>query len=409
MRIGMHWMDCFNFYRIFIRLIFGLLVIFVYNEYLIYYVTLLKCSWPKLNAAQEDPLIPKNEESPVRAMFLADTHLLGPYRGHPWDKLRREWQMERAFQTALTLFDPEIVFLLGDVFDEGQWVDADGWQEYLRRFHLIFRRANDVPLVVVPGNHDLGFHYHLTQNPFLVPRFDDVFNVNARPVSSLTVKGVSFVLLNSMAFEGDDCRLCKAASAQLLTLAKNLQCAKNNVSKGVEGWDCHGRQRLSAAPPVVLQHFPLFRSSDVNCNEPDEAPKEEKLTAFRPKWDCVSKRASIEILEKLKPRLIFSGHTHHGCLTHHKAPGLAKPVPEYSVSSFSWRNRNNPAFLLAQLRPDNHAVSKCLLPEEWTVIWTYLGCVSLLLLCLTLPCIRTCCLLARRRVAGLPWYNNKKL
>lgn len=34
---------------------------------------------------------------------------------------RREWQMERAFQTALWLLKPEIVFILGDIFDEGKW------------------------------------------------------------------------------------------------------------------------------------------------------------------------------------------------------------------------------------------------------------------------------------------------
>lgn len=36
-------------------------------------------------------------------------------------KTRREWQMERAFQTALWLLRPEIVFILGDIFDEGKW------------------------------------------------------------------------------------------------------------------------------------------------------------------------------------------------------------------------------------------------------------------------------------------------
>ena len=29
--------------------------------------------------------------------------------------------MERAFQTALWLLRPEIVFILGDIFDEGKW------------------------------------------------------------------------------------------------------------------------------------------------------------------------------------------------------------------------------------------------------------------------------------------------
>lgn len=29
--------------------------------------------------------------------------------------------MERGFQTALWLLKPEIVFILGDIFDEGKW------------------------------------------------------------------------------------------------------------------------------------------------------------------------------------------------------------------------------------------------------------------------------------------------
>lgn len=58
-------------------------------------------------------------------------HLLnGPEDGcglHPGNGLMpffiasREWQMERAFQTALWLLQPEVVFILGDIFDEGKW------------------------------------------------------------------------------------------------------------------------------------------------------------------------------------------------------------------------------------------------------------------------------------------------
>lgn len=31
----------------------------------------------------------KSDETPVHAMFIADTHLLGPKNGHWFDKLRR--------------------------------------------------------------------------------------------------------------------------------------------------------------------------------------------------------------------------------------------------------------------------------------------------------------------------------
>lgn len=49
-------------------------------------------------------------------MILSDTHLIGPFKGHWFDRLRREWQMYRSFQTAITLFNPEVVFILGNLF-----------------------------------------------------------------------------------------------------------------------------------------------------------------------------------------------------------------------------------------------------------------------------------------------------
>ncbi len=39
--------------------------------------------------------------------------MLGPLKGHWADKLRREWQMHRTFQSSLTLFRPDVVFILG--------------------------------------------------------------------------------------------------------------------------------------------------------------------------------------------------------------------------------------------------------------------------------------------------------
>ena len=45
--------------------------------------------------------------------MIADTHLLGPFKGHWFDKLRREWQMKTAFMAANTLHSPDAVFFLG--------------------------------------------------------------------------------------------------------------------------------------------------------------------------------------------------------------------------------------------------------------------------------------------------------
>lgn len=56
---------------------------------------------------------PTDGVEPVYAMVIADTHLLGSRNGHWFDKWRREWQMHRAFQTAMTLHSPDVVFVLG--------------------------------------------------------------------------------------------------------------------------------------------------------------------------------------------------------------------------------------------------------------------------------------------------------
>lgn len=75
---------------------------------------MFKCKWPETNR--------------TNIMILADTHLLGIYRGHWLDQLKRyfyfskfcdfknlfsEWQMYRSFQTAVRHFKPDAVFFLG--------------------------------------------------------------------------------------------------------------------------------------------------------------------------------------------------------------------------------------------------------------------------------------------------------
>lgn len=43
----------------------------------------------------------------------------------------------------------------------------------------------------------------------------------------------------------------------------------------------------------------------------------------------------------LKPRLSFAGHTHHYCYSINRWG-----IEEYTVASFSWRNKIDPSFLM---------------------------------------------------------------
>ena len=71
------------------RLLFLLFLLLFYCEYVVYYVVLLQCTWPALDVKTVDSTAPVGAGKPLRAMFIADTHLLGWREGHWFDKLRR--------------------------------------------------------------------------------------------------------------------------------------------------------------------------------------------------------------------------------------------------------------------------------------------------------------------------------
>uniref|UniRef100_A0A8D2CYW8 Metallophosphoesterase 1 n=1 Tax=Sciurus vulgaris TaxID=55149 RepID=A0A8D2CYW8_SCIVU len=267
----------------------------LFCEFLIYYLVIFWCRWPEVGAPARG-----KREPVLKALFLADTHLLGEITGHWLDKLRREWQMERSFQTALWLLQPEVVFILGDVFDEGKWSSSKAWEEDVARFRKMFRHPPHMQLKVVAGNHDIGFHYQMSM--YRVRRFEEVFSSDRL----FSWKGVNFVMVNSVALEGDGCGICSQVEAELVEVSRKLNCSR-------------------------------------------------------------------ELLWWFRPRLILSGHTHSACEVLHGGS-----VPEISVPSFSWRNRNNPSFILGSLTSRDYALSKCFLPLEGTVLSTYCGAAGLL-------------------------------
>ncbi|XP_059975103.1 metallophosphoesterase 1 isoform X4 [Mesoplodon densirostris] len=316
-----------------LRLTAIVFAVLLFCEFLIYYLVIFRCSWPAVKTPTDAGGL-GTPEPVLRAMFLADTHLLGAVRGHWLDKLRREWQMERAFQTALWLLQPEVVFILGDVFDEGKWSSSQAWADDVGRFWKIFRHPPHVQLRAVAGNHDIGFHYQM--NTYKIKRFEKVFN----PERLFSWKGINFVMVNSVALEGDGCDICSGAEAELLEISHRLNCSR--------------------------EHFPLYRRNDANCSGEDAAPPDEKYTPFKERYDALSQEASRKLLWWLRPRLVLSGHTHSACEVLHGAGVL-----EVSVPSFSWRNRNNPSFIMGSVTPTEYALAKCYLPCEDTVLTTY--------------------------------------
>lgn len=341
--------------------------VLIFCEFFIYYLVIFQCRWPDVKRDAHTG----NEETPasvLKAMFLADTHLLGEIKGHWLDKLRREWQMERSFQTALWLLQPDIVFILGDVFDEGKWDSPQAWADDVRRFQKMFKYPVTTELVVIVGNHDIGFHYEMTT--YKVHRFEKVFNFTSGKL--ITRKGTNFVLVNSVAMEGDGCTLCRTAEAKLVALSHRLNCSLQEPNHPQKR--CSDAEKPPASKPILLQHYPLYRKSDAECSGEDAAPPEEKNIPFKEKYDVLSQEASQKLLWWFRPRLILSGHTHSACQVLHTGG-----IPEISIPSFSWRNRNNPSFIMGSITATDFSLHKCFLPRESRVFAIYWAAGALLI------------------------------
>ncbi|NXW23446.1 MPPE1 Metallophosphoesterase, partial [Circaetus pectoralis] len=361
-----------------LKLVCFLSSVLIFCEFLIYYVVIFQCRWPEVKGRAH---MSKKETSAsvLKAIILADTHLLGEIKGHWLDKLRREWQMERSFQTALWLLQPDIVFILGDVFDEGKWSLPQAWADDVRRFQKMFKYPVSTELVVIVGNHDVGFHYEMTT--YKVNRFEKVFNFTSGKL--ITRKGINFVLVNSVAMEGDGCAVCRTSEAKLVALSHKLNCSQQK--------SCQTLLSLSGCPqsflPCLCSEILLLLSAFRKSATIFTAYTARGIKAF-PLPSTVEALKSLYSGQYLNtliwwfhPRLILSGHTHSACEVLH-----AGKIPEISVPSFSWRNRNNPSFIMGSITPTDFSLQKCFLPYESRVFTIYCAAGALLVILILAHC-----------------------
>ena len=232
----------------FIKIFILLLLVILYCEFLIYYLYLLSCSWPQLSTIEQDFTIRPPGDStqkPLRVMLIADTHLASSKNVDWLYQFRRDWQIYRSFQSAYFMFEPDLIFLIGDVTNDGDHCSDHEWNRTITRFHSIFSTGSAPKLYVLPGNHDIGSHYTVSENR--LRRFEEAFQTPHVRLVTLDEQKVHFILINSMAFEGDHCRLCSRAERELNEVMEELNRTRT--------W----------TRPVLLSHFPLYRQSDGHC------------------------------------------------------------------------------------------------------------------------------------------------
>ncbi|NWI69558.1 MPPE1 Metallophosphoesterase, partial [Todus mexicanus] len=250
---------------------------------------------------------------------------------------------------------------------------VQAWADDVRRFRKMFQHPVSMELVVIVGNHDIGFHYEMTA--YKVNRFEKVFNFTSGKL--LTRKGINFVLVNSVAMEGDGCGLCRAAEAKLLALSHRLNCSQQKLNHSSKS--CVDVEKLPASEPILLQHYPLYRKSDAECSGEDAAPPEEKKVPFKEKYDVLSREASQKppgegtATRKLAP----TPATHRSVWE-----GVELPVTGFAPTSEPLGDSEvtlSVSFFQGSITPTDFSLHKCFLPCESRVFALYCAAGALLL------------------------------
>lgn len=209
-------------------------------------------------------------------------------------------------------------------------------------------------------------------DPFFRGRFENVFNTSL--IEFKILNGINVVNVNSMAMKRDNCELCSSAEYLIDEISKKLfkKCADNQTDKRKSIKLCE-KQR-----PILMSHFPLFRKSDLDCDESDSNYNLNEKINIKPNLGCLSEISTNFLLKKLQPRLSLNGHTHYGCIKKHKIKLIDSIndaddllVHEYTLSSFNFRNRPNPSFLLLLANPTEFQISRCMMPNENYLILIY--------------------------------------
>ena len=177
-----------------------------------------------------------------------------------------------------------------------QQPDAKQFKKYSARFFGLFSTKANVDLTVSVGNHDVGFHDRMVYfDPILRGRFEAAFNSSL--IEYKRINGINVINVNSMAMDGDYCELCSLAEHQIEQISLKLfrKCKINSARLCEE-------QR-----PILLSHFPLYRTSDLDCDQPDSEYNLDEKSTIRPRIGCLSKQSTSFLLKKLQPRLSLNG------------------------------------------------------------------------------------------------------
>lgn len=336
-----------------------------------------------------------SDEDDLKVMIVANLLLMGSEAGY-FNFFFRDYYLSKFFKKSFQLLKPDMLLVLGDVSARGAELTRSNWSSVIQQFHSMLGPFLGLPYHVLLGDRDIGGCSDL--NTRSVSWISSNFpGLDSSGCSAFGINNISFVSLNSVALlcgdnslrfsvektvetESTDLHMKTEQARQLLQVPKDIT---------LKDFSCRRESALSSGSgPVLLLHMPLHLRAN-NCQESnmyDDNPEFIQRDATRTEsrglagvgpyelWHTLPPNATEYILQALKPRIIFSAHTHKFCdRTHYDG------TREITVPAMSWEAIDEPGFVVASFKSDRKlvTVSHCLLAKESSVIFI---CASILVL-----------------------------
>ncbi|OWZ18832.1 Metallophosphoesterase 1 [Phytophthora megakarya] len=292
----------------------------------------------------------------LTVLVVTDVHLLGKRRRSFVERLWVDWQIRASARAAVDVHSPQVALILGDQFDEGgRWTADSDWDEYVGRFFQAFGSFLPLKTLYLVGNHDTAFGRDMRIND--LKRYQVAFGA-ANRIDEM--EGHTFVSLNTMALDSD------VTSSEVRTEARSF----------LDSINFNELRARTRGRVILLTHLPLYREDDLQCGdvrrgETGHVTYEAPEFKYETHHHVLSRELSEELLAKVQPGLVLSGHTHAWCAYQHPA------TMEYTIPAFSWGQRPDPSYALLRLprtepvEARQPEVTMCHLPKEPFIFATY--------------------------------------
>ncbi|KAE9444911.1 hypothetical protein C3L33_23191, partial [Rhododendron williamsianum] len=359
----------------------------------------------------------------LKVMMVANLLLLGSEAGYT-NILFRDYYLSRFFAVyalsnyffppnslglgfckfmnvkSFEILKPDMLLILGDVSARGSKLTRSKWPSVLQQFRRLLGPFLGLPFHVILGDRDIGDCRDL--NVVSVNWIaSNLPGLDSAGCGVFEIGNISFVSLNAMALlcghnslrfsvekvierESIDLRMDGEQQTEVLDGSSGFR-----LKSGDLGW----RENVisSGSGPVLLLHFPLhctencnFWGTSADCGTSKRSCSSSTVPECRGSvgagpYDLLHTlppNATEYIFQALKPRMIFSAHSHKFCDRTH-----LDGTREVTVPAMSWDARNDPAFVVATFKRNGRIaiVRHCSLAKESNVLIAYLSLVVVFL------------------------------